>query len=160
MTPHDIVQALAPAEAHAPLRFAAPDGPIAGGYHVTELKYAEITSIDCAARVTTSEHATLELLDGYGGPMMTVGTFRKLMRHAAEGVAGLERAPLRVEFGHGNTDLRVFHIHHVDPSKTDPTIHLTATRATCKPAQDAVRTSPPEDADKACYTQTAVATCC
>jgi len=38
------------------------------GYHITELKFAEITGVDCAGRLSNWQEAALQVLDG-DGPM-------------------------------------------------------------------------------------------
>lgn len=134
MTPDALLTALAPAAPEATLTIETPEGPIQGGYHVTELKYGRVTGIDCSAQVTDWEEATLELLDGYGGPEMQVGTFRKLMSHGIAGVTGIGTVPLKVEFAHANAGLRVYGIADVTTTATGAVLRLEDRRAVCKPA--------------------------
>ncbi|MEM7377845.1 MAG: DUF6428 family protein, partial [Pseudomonadota bacterium] len=64
----------ATARAHPslPVRFAAPDGPIPLGFHLTEFKRNTVDSIDCGGVTNHWQEAAVELLgDTSGRPMDT-----------------------------------------------------------------------------------------
>jgi len=152
MTPETLRTALDELPAEAPLLFLTDEGEITGGYHVTELKLAHVTAIDCGARRSDWAEATLQLLDGHGGAHMTVGKFNVILAQSIRHVDGLGDAPLRVEFAHGNTDLRLLEIGAPVRRGQKVTIPLGAAHAVCKPAADHAG---------GCYNRTTrSATCC
>lgn len=137
LTPSAVLAALSPAEPSAPLIFRTAKGEIFGGYHVTELKLADIRSIDCLARQSQWREATLQLLDGRGGDPMTVGRFRRILEQSARGLDGLSEAPLQVEFAHGNDGVRLYSMQVPALEAERVVIDLADLRAQCKPAEEA-----------------------
>lgn len=116
------------------LVFATAQGDIGAGYHVTELRLAEVTGIDCGGVVSHWGEATLQLLDGGGRAHMQVGKFRSIAQRSIAKVAGLGSAPLRVEFAHGNAGLGLYGIGEVVMAAARSTVTLAPDRALCKPA--------------------------
>lgn len=117
-----------------PLIFVTGEGPIGAGYHVTELKLAQIVSIDCAAQTERWSEATLQLLDGHGDAHMAVGKFRAIVGQSIKTVEGLGGSPMRVEFAHGNAGLQIFEMSKPEVSDSAVTLSLVPVRAHCKPA--------------------------
>ena len=117
-----------------PLIFVTGEGPIGAGYHVTELKLANIVSIDCGAQTESWSETTLQLLDGHGDANMPVGKFRAIVRQSIESVEGLALSPLRVEFSHGNAGLQIFELQGPEISESEVTLTLVPVQARCKPA--------------------------
>ena len=142
MTPETLLAHLESLPADAPLIFRTDDGPIQGGYHVTELKHARISSIDCGARQAQWDEAALQLLDGMGGDHMTVGKFAAILAQSIRHVAGLGPAPLTVEFGHGNRVKQVFHPGAPRLEVGVVVVPLDGSRAVCKPAQESLQAAP------------------
>jgi hypothetical protein len=134
MTLTELTEALAAAPADAPLIFEAPTVRSAPGYHVTELKLAEVSAIDCGGRQDSWREATLQILDGQGGAHMPVGKFLSIARRSAAAMDGLGAHPLRVEFAAGNARLELFEPQAPRLEEGAVVIPLGAQRATCKPA--------------------------
>lgn len=134
MTLSDLLDDLAGLPGSIPLVFATGDGPIAPGYHVTELRRVEATGIDCGGVTGAWREAVLQLLDGAGGHHMTVGKFRGILAMSLERLDGLAAAPLRVEFGHANAGLGMFSVGGVEAGDSAVTIALVPETAVCKPA--------------------------
>ena len=134
MTPDSLLLALRTLPSAAPLTFQTDAGPIGKGYHVTELKLAHVTGIDCAARMAHWTEAAIQLLDGSVGDQMTVGTFIGILDQSIRNVDGLGPAPLKIEFAHGNDGMHLFLA--ADPILEDGRvlISLGGAQATCKPA--------------------------
>lgn len=134
MTPDDLLALTRALPGDAPLEFTTEGGTIGPGYHVTELKMAQIVSVDCGARKSAWTEATLQLLDGEGGAHMTVGKFSKILAQSARHLDGLGSSPLRVEFAHGNVGMQIFE--PTEPKLEDGivTLGLRPVRAHCKPA--------------------------
>lgn len=134
MTLDDLINTIRTLPANAPLVFSTADGPIGEGYHVTELKLANINSIDCGAQTDTWTETTLQLLDGQGRTHMPVGKFTSILEQSARKIVGLGDSPLRVEFSHGNAGLQIFE--PVAPEFVDGGVllKLQTIHAQCKPA--------------------------
>ena len=144
MTLSELIEELRPAPADSPLVFVTEQGPIAPGYHVTELRRADIKGIDCGGNTDEWREVILQLLDGVGRGHMPVGTFRGIVRKSLKEIDGLGVAPLRVEFAHGNAGLGMFAINRVTMTDGRATVSLTPEGAVCKPAlrRAATLTSP------------------
>ncbi|MEM1048895.1 MAG: DUF6428 family protein [Pseudomonadota bacterium] len=136
MTLQDLLTALASLPSDASLIFETEAGPVAGGYHVTELKHATIKSIDCGARLSEWTEASLQVLDGRGGDAMTVGKFTGILVQSIRQVAGLGESPLHVEFAPKNVGMRIYQIGPPVVRDGQVVIRLTENRAQCKPAMD------------------------
>ena len=121
------------------LVFTTDDGPIGAGYHVTELKLANIVSIDCGARTSSWSEASLQLLDGQGRGHMPVGKFTSILARSLQKVDGLGASPAFVEFGHRNAGMQIFQPGEPEISGETVTLRLKPVRAHCKPAQEARR---------------------
>lgn len=155
MTLDDIIAATSDMPAHAPLVFATEYGPIGEGYHVTELKLAQISSIDCGAHTDAWTETTLQLLDGGGKSHMPVGKFTDIVKQSIRRIEHLGDSALRVEFAHGNDGLRIFE--PTLPRLIDGRVvlELHSIHAQCKPAA-AGRLS---DKDDSCCTGKTTACC-
>lgn len=130
-----LVAALRTAPAGAPLKFATADGPVGAGYHITELRLAQITGIDCGGRVAEWQEVDLELLDGAGDAPMAVGKSLAILERSAEALSGIGTPALHVAFGHGNQSLTRYGVEEVELSASSALIRLGTKRAMCKPAE-------------------------
>lgn len=155
MTLTDLLTALADAPQEAALVFVTSKGEIGTGYHVTELRHAEITGIDCGGVVSRWGEAILQLLDGGGRDHMAVGKFLAIAAKSITQVPELSAAPLRVEFAHGNAGMSIYALGEVAVVRGRAMVTLTPERALCKPA---VRAFGPEAAH--CCGAGAVETAC
>ena len=125
---------LTEADASRRLIFATIEGPIGAGYHVTELKLADVSSIDCGANQTAWTEATLQLLDGYGEDHMTAGTFAGIADKSMTALPGLRDAPLSVEFAPKNEGLRIYQIGAIQRTDDTLIVGLQNRQALCKPS--------------------------
>ncbi len=157
MTPQHLFAALETLPSDAPLIFETDTGPVAGGYHVTELKHAAIKSIDCGARLSEWTEASLQVLDGRGGDAMTVGKFTGILSHSMRQVAGLGESPLHVEFAPKNVGMRIYQVGSPEMQDGQVVIRLTESRAQCKPAME-IFARP--QADNCCPSGAPTPTCC
>lgn len=149
MTLTDLAEMLKTLDANAPLVFSTPNAVIGGGYHVSELKALNITSIDCGGRTSQWREAALQLLDGSAGEHMKVGKFAGILKSSLRKVDGLSDAPVHVEFAPNNAGLRRFEIGSVQTIQNRVEIALSETKATCKPAF-AFQSQPKQEAAKCC----------
>ena len=118
-----------------PLVFVTKEGEIGAGYHVTELRYARTKGIDCGGTIADGHEARLQLLDGAGSHPMRVGKFCEILAKSLSALPELSKAPLAVEFGHGNQDLRILSVGEAAPQQEAVVLPLGNARAICKPAQ-------------------------
>ncbi len=116
------------------LIFATIDGPIGAGYHVTELKLADVHSIDCGGNQSSWTEATMQLLDGYGDDHMTAGTFAGIADTSVAALPGLRDAPLSVEFAPRNEGLRIYQIGAIQRTEDSLIVGLQDRQALCKPS--------------------------
>lgn len=135
MNINGFLQTLANKPMDAPVVFVTKQGEIGGGYHVTELKLAKITGIDCAARQAEWAEASVQLLDGGGGAHMAVGKLSKILAQSKAHVKGLGEAELHFEFAHSNAGLQQYRMKTPAMVGGRVEIRLDAQRAVCKPAQ-------------------------
>ncbi len=135
MTLDELLASTRSLPADLPLVFATDDGPIGAGYHVTELKLANIASIDCGGRTRSWSEAVLQLLDGQGRDHMSVGKFSAILAQSLRKVDGLGAGPAFVEFGHRNAGMQIFRPTAPEISSAAVILRLETVRAHCKPAQ-------------------------
>lgn len=134
MTPLSLLNALRKMPADLPLVFRTGAGAIGEGYHVTELKLADVNSIDCGGRLASWTEAALQLLDGRGGNHMKLGKFNAILEQSIARVNGLGESPLQVEFAHENRGMRIYELAVPVLDDGVVSIRLSEVRANCKPA--------------------------
>ncbi len=132
-TLRDLAAALAKVPAETPTVFVTDEGDIGGGYHVTELKLADIESIDCGARQDRWREAQVQLLDGQGRSYMTAGKLAGILDKSLSMLPGLAEVPFSVEFAHGNRGLSRYTLGAPVTEGARITLPLAAERAQCKP---------------------------
>ena len=135
MTLNELTADLYRFPAEAALLFETDSGPIGAGYHVTELKLSEVTSIDCGGTLSSWRETALQLLDGSGDRPMQVGKFLAIADKSSKAIPGLGSCPLRVEFSHGNTGKQIFQPGSATLLNGIVSVPLLGDPATCKPAQ-------------------------
>ena len=138
MTINDLLQALENKPAAAPVVFMTSQGEISGGYHVTELKLANITGIDCGARQANWAETSIQLLDGRGGAHMQVGKLSNILGQSKKHVKGLADADMHFEFAHNNAGLQRYEMRELHDTNGRIIVHLDTHSAVCKPALDLV----------------------
>ncbi|MEM9146246.1 MAG: DUF6428 family protein [Pseudomonadota bacterium] len=149
MTPDDLIAVTRARPSEAPLVFSTDAGPIGAGYHVTELKLARISSIDCVGRTDAWTEVALQLLDGQGASHMAVGKFTRILEQSTRRVECLGTSPLRIEFAHGNDGLRIYEPSAPELINGAVSLRLRSIHAQCKPAT-AMSTAAQTDAPRAC----------
>ena len=133
MTLAHLAETLATFDDTAPLIFTSAGVEIGAGYHVTELKSAQITSIDCAANIREWQGASLELLDGEGATHMTVGHFLKIVTQSIKALPQLADARFRVEFSPKNQGLELLELGEIEHRNDAVFVALEPSRVQCKP---------------------------
>ncbi|MVO15471.1 DUF6428 family protein [Parasedimentitalea huanghaiensis] len=156
-TLNSVVTLLKLQNAYAPLVFETNEGEIGGGYHVTELKQAIITSIDCGGNIDDWRETHVQLLDGQTGEHMSVGKFAAIADKSMAKVQHLGEAPLYFEFALKNNGLRRYQIEALTPDASKIIVLLTEGRAVCKPAAAGKAV---ETANGCCSSNSSKSACC
>lgn len=138
MTLTQLLADLAKCPPSASLVFVAEGERIKAGYHLTEVKQARISSVDCGGRNSEWQEAVLQLLDGYGRTHMPVRKFQAILTRCLELLPDLADLPVHAEFGAANAGLRIYALTAPVEAGGQVTIRLTEKRAQCKPFADAV----------------------
>ncbi|MDG2340184.1 MAG: DUF6428 family protein [Paracoccaceae bacterium] len=136
MNLQDLVTNLKGMPADADLIFSLGNQEIEKGYHLTEFKLANITSVDCGGRFSAWHEATMQLLDGSGGEYMKVGTFVAIAEKSERIVDNLSSAKLGVEFAIGNAGIQIFDLEGPLHEGHAVKLGLNARSAACKPSSD------------------------
>lgn len=135
-TAGEMLAALDTLDPDMPVGFATEAGPIGGDYHITELKLADIHSIDCGGRQSRWTEAALQLLDGNGEGWMSAGKMIAILRRCVSALPELAAAPLSVEFAHGNHGLGRYTAGPLQAQGGRAVVPLLTDAAQCKPAVD------------------------
>ena len=120
----------------AALVFCAGDQSIRPRYHVTEIKCAEVQSIDCGRGAEQWTEVTVQLLDGpaaAGGEYMTAAKFSGIATAAGKLSPVTEEHRLFFEFAPGNGPLRKYRATKLERDVGRAVVQLSAETAVCKP---------------------------
>ncbi|MEL7026893.1 MAG: DUF6428 family protein [Pseudomonadota bacterium] len=126
--------ALNSANPAAGVTFATEDGMVGDGYHITELKHAEVKSIDCGGRQAAWDEVGVQILDIAGERPMAAEKLAGILERSIDAIPGLGRAPVHVEFGHGNQNLSRYDVAGLSFDKGEVRVSLSRAHAVCKPA--------------------------
>ncbi|MEL6296930.1 MAG: DUF6428 family protein [Pseudomonadota bacterium] len=162
MTLEQLLGALQPS-GEAALVFSADGVPIQAGYHVTEIKHAEIQSLDCGRGAHQWSELIVQLLDGAGGDRthMPASKFVEIAQAGLAHVPGAQSADLKFEFASANGALHRYEIADVR-RESDGTVvvALQAERAQCKAASRALARFTPTSARGQSGSTHQRSTCC
>lgn len=136
MTLNLLLAHLKSATAETPVVFIADSVKIGSGYHVTELKLARITSIDCGGRLAEWTEAAMQLLDGSKGEFMTSSKLAAILEQSVRQVKELGNAQAHIEFAPGNKGMRKYHMRPPKLKDGNLLIQMEESHAACKPAQE------------------------
>jgi Family of unknown function (DUF6428) len=140
-----------------PLIFSYAGRQIASGYHVTEVKAALLSSIDCGGAPEEWHETVIQLWDvpQEGATHMTAGKFMGILAQVTQRLErGLE-GHLFFEVGDSARAMQLFTTGSVANLADHIAVDLEPRRATCKPLERGLQLAAPDDA--ACCGTTA---CC
>lgn len=120
----------------APVVFATNLGEIGSGYHVTELKFANISGIDCVARRSQWTEASMQLLDGHEGKHMPANKLARILEQSIKHVPGLGATDFHVEFAHRNEGMRKYLADKPELRGGKIYVQMDEATAVCKPASE------------------------
>ncbi len=130
----EFVEILSGSNPDAAAVFHTQSSEIGRGYHITELKLADVQSIDCGGRQNRWQEAQLQLLDGQDGARLTVGKVASILTRSRAAIPALADVPLSVEFAPGNRGLQRYRIGVPETAGDRMRLPLIDERAQCKPA--------------------------
>jgi len=124
------------------LKFYFEGSAINPGYHVTEVKHAQIKSRDCGKNSGVDEwdEVTIQLLDGSSESTqghMSGSKFNGILNSALKSLAVSSAAHLFIEFAPDNGPIRKLSIDSVETVEDETFVYLDSERAVCKPFQRA-----------------------
>jgi hypothetical protein len=133
----DLVAALEPHDLK-PLLLEYSGRLVRPGYHVTEVKAASFSTLDCGANPDHWQETILQIEDsgpdGDGhGEYMAVGKLRGILRQVAAKIPVDAGARVTIEIGPSGEPMRIFDISTIVPSGDRLLIKLAGRSAICKP---------------------------
>ncbi len=137
--------------------FEAEGDAVGRGYHLTELRLAKISSIDCGGVTDAWDEAQMQVLDAPGDAAMSAGKMAGILSHSATEIEGLADAPLNVEFSPGNQGLGRYRLGAPRVTEGAVTIPLTAMGPECKAMTRAFAKTAPHEC---CGPKRPAASCC
>ena len=115
---------------------------VQGGYHITEVKFAILQTLDCGGSPDSWQETVLQVEDipaEDGKPRMTVGKFRSILATVDKKVRLNHDARLTIEIGRPGEAMRIFDIAGVSVEKDVAVLTLGIRAAICKPRHRAAR---------------------
>lgn len=126
-----------------PLVVQLPDGPMGAAFHVTEIKRATISSLDCARGTHAWQEILVQLLDGDTGPALSARKLRGILGAArADKDSGHDSdydSALFFEGSRGNRALGKFALNDVVITEARVILEMADVRPACKPSERFVR---------------------
>jgi hypothetical protein len=123
--------------AELPLVFIYDDRRIAPGYHVTEVKAAHLSSLDCGANPESWSETVIQLwdVDATAPVHMKAAKFLGILEQVERRVALDADGLLIFECGDSSRPMKVFTVGHISAADGQVTVELAARTATCKPRE-------------------------
>lgn len=123
--------------AELPLVFIYDDRRIAPGYHVTEVKTARLSSLDCGGNPESWEETVIQLWDvnATAPAHMKAAKFLGILEQVERRVALDADGLLVFECGDSARPMQVFTVGHIRTAEGHVTVELAARTATCKPRE-------------------------
>lgn len=150
----------------APLVLTYAGRTIQPGYHVTEIKSAQLSALDCGGNPDSWTETILQVEDvpaSQGGSFMTVGKFLSILGRVEQALALAPSSRVTIEISRPAEAMQVFDIAGIDASPDRLTLALALRPAVCKPrhrALDTARSSSDRAAATSCCQPSAGATAC
>ena len=120
----------------AELVFLVDDSPINKGYHITEIKHADIKSLDCGRGTDEWQEIIIQILDGSlpgANQNMSCEKFLGIVGASNTALDVGAQADLFFEFSPGNGTIQRMQIQSIETSPTSTVVSLDGVRAQCKP---------------------------
>jgi hypothetical protein len=138
--PLSVSAALANFDLNLPLTFIYGDREIGNAYHITEVKSARVSAMDCGANSESWAETRIQLLDvaSANATPMALGKFLNILEKA--GLSELN-STVQFELGKIGEAMAIYELGTVSPQADRIEAHLQPVGAMCKPAQKGLSTS-------------------
>lgn len=133
-TIEELISAL-DAKPSLPLVFDFGDGKLERGFHITELRSARISAVDCGGRQDAWDETVIEVMGGYGAPM-AAHKCAAILRRSLGLIPTLAHGRLIVAGAPGTGPARRASARVRTDEAEAVVLDLTAESAACKPAQE------------------------
>lgn len=147
----------------SPLVFMFEGQRIAPGYHVTEVKHAQIESIDCGRGSDAWNEVVIQLLDGSPtsaeGYMMS-SKFLGIVGAVGDSLHLHDSAKLFFEFAPGNGPMRKLCVNSMEQAGDHTVVTLGGSVAMCKPFERMRKSGTGSAAGACCGTGSSSSSCC
>jgi len=127
----------------AALVFKMGDELINPGYHVTEIKQAEVTSLDCGQGADQWSEIIFQVVDGQSSSTAAHMSVSKFLAIANKGLADVGNASLYFEYSPGNRAFNKCSVSAINASEQQVTLELSPMTAVCKPMVRAAQAGAP-----------------
>lgn len=140
MTTHEFLDRIG-SRPELPLRWWTADGPVRGGYHVTEIKATRVHAMDCGGAAAHWDETVLQILPpavDLGEAPMRVAEFLAIHRRVAATVPVAGDGHLRVEYGEPGRPAIGYLVDAVEVDAQGVQVRLVPPTVACKGADRAV----------------------
>ena len=127
------------------------------GYHVTEIKSAQLSALDCGGKADSWTETILQVEDlpaSNGSSFMTVGKFDSILGRVEQALALAPSSRVTIEISRSAEAMQVFDIAGIDASPERLTLALAPRPAICKPRHRTL------DADRPSTDRASATSCC
>ena len=124
------------------LEFECPDRPVNSGFHITEVKLATISSLDCGRAQQEWQEIIVQVMDipNSSDAPLTVGKLANILAESLPATLS-PQASFTVELSNGDEAIRLYEVSATYTRGDDFVVKLSQRRATCKAAQRIPRTT-------------------
>lgn len=155
------LRAILEPHAELPLIFVYGGRAIASGYHVTEVKAARLSSLDCGANPESWNETIIQLWDvaKEGATHLATRKFLGILAKVSERVPVDDQGLLVFEAGDRASPMQVFTVGMVLPRRDHVEVILAGRPATCKPRERGLEAEAPAKS-ACCGPRSAASACC
>ncbi len=147
-----------------PLVFELEGNRIKEGYHITEVKRADVVSLDCGLNQQQWTELTVQLLDGRSGssePWMMNHKASAILKAAMDKLQVPDDTPtLYIEYSPGNSELKKLSVQDIKQYREFSVVTLQHKNAVCKPYQNFLASSADTNKSACCQGGAVDTQCC
>ena len=118
------------------LQFQYADGQmVKGGYHITEIKQAQITSVDCGGKMNAWTEIVVQVVETSGPETEAAMEVSKAMKiiHVVENQLALPgKAEVKIEFGNEQVPVQQMPLSSVEALENDLMVNMVPDATQCK----------------------------
>ncbi len=122
------------------------DSWVDASYHLTEIKQAQIVSVDCGGKMNAWTEVVLQLWEPEGKDVdsaMQVSKAMNIIDQVEKAIALHPQAVVKIEFGNHNFDTRQMHPGNIEIKDDNLIVKLVADKTQCKAIDRGETCAPP-----------------